>query len=179
MLKNICPTFMMVLCLIGGLSMSPPVVSAKTFIVNTDSDGLLSHDTNTSDGNCIDGNGTCSLRAAIEQANALSGADVINFQGPVHYITIATLEGALPALTEQLTIDASGVWNTLLDQPGVYLDGFDGAFSGISIAAPGCSIFGLSITGFSDYGLKSPVPAPRSGPPARACATSSPTTAPT
>ncbi len=50
------------------------VVPAADFIVNTIADDS---DNNPSDGLCADANGDCTLRAAIEQANALPGAQSI------------------------------------------------------------------------------------------------------
>jgi CSLREA domain-containing protein len=48
---------------------------AATFNVNSTADAA---DVNTSDGVCAAAGGACTLRAAVEQANALMGADVIN-----------------------------------------------------------------------------------------------------
>ncbi|MBI5567998.1 MAG: hypothetical protein HY870_24080 [Chloroflexi bacterium] len=50
------------------------VVPAADFIVNTITDGSNS---NTGDGLCADANGDCTLRAAIQQANATPGAQSI------------------------------------------------------------------------------------------------------
>src|SRR5437868_3165694 len=50
----------------------PLAVSAATFTVNTTDD--LS-DTDPGDGVCVTSDGTCSLRAAIQESNALSGND--------------------------------------------------------------------------------------------------------
>ncbi len=52
--------------------------AAATFTVNSTGDG---GDSNTGDGICNDGTGACTLRAAIQQANA-AGGDTINFSLP-------------------------------------------------------------------------------------------------
>ncbi len=57
-------------------------VNAATFNVNTTDD---SHDAAPGDGNCLDENGKCSLRAAIEEANAFANTDVINLQDRATY----------------------------------------------------------------------------------------------
>jgi len=46
------------------------------FVVNNNGD---TNDANTTDNLCLDSNGNCTLRAAVEQANALAGDDTINF----------------------------------------------------------------------------------------------------
>ncbi len=75
-----------------------------TYVVNSVTDGP---DAAVGDGICQTATaGECTLRAAIETANAHAGADVINFNIPgvgVHTITPAT---ALPVVTGALTIDA-------------------------------------------------------------------------
>ncbi len=53
-----------------------PIAYAATFVVNSTGDG---DDSNTADSICNDGTGSCTLRAAIHQANVLSGTDTINF----------------------------------------------------------------------------------------------------
>ncbi|MCH8964135.1 MAG: hypothetical protein IIB58_04175, partial [Planctomycetes bacterium] len=55
------------------------VVAATTFTVDSTGDG---GDSDTADGVCDDGLGHCTLRAAIEQANAVAGLDTINFSIP-------------------------------------------------------------------------------------------------
>ena len=56
-----------------------PRAEAATFTVNSTGDAP---DSNTADGICDDGSGNCTLRAAIEQANASAGTDTINFNIP-------------------------------------------------------------------------------------------------
>ncbi|UKS25434.1 cadherin-like beta sandwich domain-containing protein [Paenibacillus sp. HWE-109] len=70
---------------IGAVS----VASAATFTVNTTADTV---DSNTGDGVCADSNSQCSLRAAIMQANALPGADVITIPTGTYTTASAQLE---------------------------------------------------------------------------------------
>jgi CSLREA domain-containing protein len=91
-----------------------PAHAATTFTVNIPGD---TRDANTQDNLCdvnLFGSGNqCTLRAAIEQANATPGADAINFNIPddvfgagVKTIRVgATGNGALPPITDQVTID--------------------------------------------------------------------------
>ena len=59
--------------------------SAAQFIVNSARDGV---DANPGDGLCATAAGDCTLRAAIQESNALPGADVIFVPGAVYTLTI-------------------------------------------------------------------------------------------
>ena len=80
------------------------IASAATLEVNSVGDSV---DINPGDGFCDDGTGNCTLRAAIDEANASVGADTINFNisgSGVHTITPVT---QLPDITDDVTIDGS------------------------------------------------------------------------
>lgn len=79
--------------------------SAATFVVNSAGD---EPDADVADSLCATALGTCTLRAAIEQSNALPGADTITFNIPgpgVHTITPAS---PLPALTDDAGVTIDG-----------------------------------------------------------------------
>ena len=79
-----------------------PAHATTTFLVNSTSD---QPDANTTDDKCFALNASCTLRAAIQQANASPGADVINFSisgGEMHTITPSS---PLPPITDPVTID--------------------------------------------------------------------------
>lgn len=80
---------------------------AASFTVNSTSD---TNDVNTSDNMCADASGNCSLRAAIEQANALAGPDAIVFDAALFAApqTILLGSSALPQITDDLTITGTG-----------------------------------------------------------------------
>ncbi|MCP3958924.1 MAG: DUF11 domain-containing protein, partial [bacterium] len=87
---------------------SPPAganltVTNAPLTVDSTGDG---GDSNTGDGICNDGSGNCTLRAAIEQANAAGGADLIEFAIGTGNQTIM-LSTVLPTITEALVIDGS------------------------------------------------------------------------
>ena len=122
----------------------------SAFIVNSTGDGP---DAQPFDGICDDGTGNCTLRAAIEEANAISGDDVIHFNigggGPR---TIRPLS-ELPIIKEAVTIDGT-------TQPGfsgaplVELSGANaGAANGLTINTSGCLIRGLIVNGFNQDGI--------------------------
>jgi CSLREA domain-containing protein len=87
----------------GALTFVPAAVATPaTFTVNSVGDGS---DANPGDGFCDVGEGECTLRAAIEEANANAGADTIEFNisgTGVHTITATT---AMPFITDETHID--------------------------------------------------------------------------
>ena len=86
------------------------VFGTLAFTVNNNGDG---HDANAGDGACetANGNGICTLRAAIEEANALSSCGPI---GPIDINFIAglsspiTLGTALPAINHDVNLNGPG-----------------------------------------------------------------------
>jgi trimeric autotransporter adhesin len=146
--------------------------AATTFIVNIPGD---THDADLGDGLCdvnLFGSGQqCTLRAAIEQANATPGADVINFNIPdtfgtgVKTINVGALDNSgLPPITDQVTINgysqpgaspntlARGTNANLL----IELNGTDATFSdGLEIGdgGSGSLIKGLVINRFGNQGI--------------------------
>src|SRR5437879_4475839 len=62
-----------------------PAYSATTFTVDTTTDAV---DVNPGDGKCATAAGQCSLRAAIQEANALPGSDSITLPSGTYTMTI-------------------------------------------------------------------------------------------
>ncbi|MET0646806.1 MAG: Ig-like domain-containing protein, partial [Pyrinomonadaceae bacterium] len=91
---------LLALAALGSL-ISRTALAATTFTVNSTGDGA---DSNTADNLCNDGSGNCTLRAAIQQANATAGTDAINFSvtGTIN------LTGVLPDLASAITISGPG-----------------------------------------------------------------------
>ncbi len=89
-------------------------VFAATFNVNTTSD---TSDASAGDGACADGGGDCSLRAAIEEADMLAGADTINVPNGTY-----TLTSNLPFITQasDLSIIGASATNTIIDGDNSY-----------------------------------------------------------
>lgn len=113
---------------------------AATFSV----DSILDNgDNNPGDGVCDDGGGNCTLRAAIEEANALSGTDSISF---VHSgATTFTPGSAYPTITDPIVIDGT-TDPDFVSTPVVELDGTGaGAVDAIHITAGSSSVRGLVI----------------------------------
>ncbi|MGD8967250.1 MAG: hypothetical protein PVI07_07065 [Anaerolineae bacterium] len=137
----------LVALLTGLLSGGATHVRATSFVVRSDADDANAHDANPGDGLCADGQGRCTLRTAIEEANALPGADTITFYQAMH-ITVDAGVGFLPDLTEQVTIDATSMWGPVIG-PSVILDGGGAIDSGLDLSADGCQVYGHYITDFT------------------------------
>ncbi|MBN1123285.1 MAG: hypothetical protein JXJ17_19595 [Anaerolineae bacterium] len=92
---------MLVLAVLMVVLLSTSIAHARTFGVNTVNDTV---DAAPGDGTCADAAGDCSLRAAVMEANAYPGADVItlpDLTGPTVYtLTIANSAGDEDAAAE-------------------------------------------------------------------------------
>ena len=125
--------------------------SPATFTVDSTGDG---GDSNTADGVCDDGSGNCTLRAAIDQANADAGTDTIEFDisgvGP-HTISPGS---ALPTITDPVIIDGTSE----PDFAGTPIIELDGSGAGpnriaLNITAGNSTVKGLVINRFSLQGI--------------------------
>src|SRR5688500_8381327 len=91
-----------------ALGMCTATAGAATFEVTSTGDQA---DVDPGDGVCeIADPGPCTLRAAIEEANALANSpaatpDVINFEIGAGVQTISLTTGALPTVTDPVAID--------------------------------------------------------------------------
>jgi CSLREA domain-containing protein len=125
----------------------PPANAATTFTVNSTADTPdASTASNTCDTDVFTGGDQCTLRAAIQQANATAGADAINFAIPgtgVKTIAVgATGLGRLPAITDPVTING-------YTQPGASPNTLavgDNAVLKIELAGNGATGTALEIT---------------------------------
>jgi CSLREA domain-containing protein len=134
--KRVCAraviTLLVSVFIVIGAWQLPATHAATTFTVNSLAD---TPDAAPGNGTCATAGGVCTLRAAIEEANSLSGDDTINFSltGTIN------LTGALPVLSSNVTINGPG--SSLLtvrrDTGGNYR---------ILQTSGASSIFGLTIT---------------------------------
>lgn len=109
--------------------MLPVASHAATFTVGDTFDGTGGTDVIPGDGICADSIGMCTLRAAIQESNALAGSDTIEFS-IAGTIAVSSVLSALPQITDQLDIDGTsapgyaGSSINLQDAPPViYIDG--------------------------------------------------------
>jgi CSLREA domain-containing protein len=119
-----------------------PARGVSTFIVTTRSD---LPDVDATDGVCDVGNGTCSLRAAIQAANEMAGGDVISFAIGAGVKTIP-IGSVLPIIEDQLMIDGT-TQPGFAGEPLIVVLGL-GVATGLDIRADDSSIAGLVVTGF-------------------------------
>ena len=120
-------------------------------------------DNNIGDGICNTGQGECTLRAAIQEANADPAATTINFAIPNsdnnHSNGVWTIEvnSELPTITSPTTIDATTQNGWAVGQPVVVLDGANSSNAhGFLIGSSGASseIRGFSIVKFEEDGIR-------------------------
>src|SRR5919106_450196 len=88
-----------------------------TFVVNDASDRV---DQSVSDGVCRSAAGTCTLRAAIQQTNALAGADTIVLPAGTYSLAIPPVNQNLADngdldITDSLSISGAGAASTIVD----------------------------------------------------------------
>lgn len=143
-----------VLAVLGIMLMTPASLAAphgKTFNVNEITD---EPDAKPGDGKCetTPGNNICTLRAAIEEANALAGADTINLVKMTYTLARTgdddtARDGDLD-ITGDLTIVGAGVGDTIIDGNGAVT--FDRVFE---IVGGSVTLSDLTITnGMAQYG---------------------------
>src|SRR6056297_754202 len=145
------------------LVLASTTAHAATFTVNSLFDDTFSSDSNPGDGICLDSfpsSTTCTLRAAIEEANALSGPDSIEFSVAGEIAPDSGLLGPLPLITDDLVINGTNApgWSPL--QPVVYLDGSaidpaqSGFANGLEATSGALDVFGLGIVAFPSAGIE-------------------------
>lgn len=129
-----------------------------TFLVDTTSDADLQA--------CTGAIGDCSLRGAINKANATAGADTINFSYLINTLHVISPDPFLPTITEAVLIDGyfvgGAVENTNPVGEGLnatlrmVLDGGSAAMdaSGFNINASGVEIRGFNIRDFGGSGIR-------------------------
>lgn len=93
--------------LLAGVAM-PAAAGAATFTVNSIVDG---NDANPGNGTCANGAGACTLRAAIQEAGGLAGADTIVL--PAGSYQLLGGLGAL-SITSSVTINGAGARTTTI-----------------------------------------------------------------
>lgn len=136
----------------GWLLMLAPSALAATFVVNSSSN---TGDSNIGNGICRTsngGSGVCTLRAAIQEANALGGTHTINFSistsdagySATRNVVVITVSTALPAIQVGIYIDGTTQPNTNTGSLGVGGTVGVGALSLSTVNVPDIEIVGTS-----------------------------------
>lgn len=144
-----------------GLSAPPYMVTLNvleqpSFLVNSVGDG---HDSNVGDSICDDGSGSCTFRAALEQANATAERDRIHFSIPgtgPHVIQPTRQNKDLPVITDPVVIDATTQPGYTSTTPMIVLSGSTaGSLAyGLRISAGDSEVRGLVINDFGLSGIR-------------------------
>ncbi|HYV66156.1 MAG TPA: CSLREA domain-containing protein, partial [Myxococcales bacterium] len=100
---------------------APLTARAATFTVNSTADAV---DVSPGDGVCATADGSCTLRAAIQEANALAGADTVVLPAGTYLLTLAGAgeDGAATGdldITGDLIIAGAGAASTVVDGNGL------------------------------------------------------------
>ena len=136
-------------CVVSTLALSAPA-GAATFIVNSNGDAS---DAVAGNGVCATAGAVCTLRAAIQEANALAGADTITFAIGSGLQTI-TPTAVLPTISTEIDIDGT----TQPGFAGAPLIKVLGAFAtdspGFVITGANSSLRGLIVVGFPRTGVQ-------------------------
>ena len=135
----------------GGAQQSYHPAVIKTFMVNTTNDVS---DNNVGDCQCHDIGAPeeCSLRAAIQEANACAGKQNIYFASQMEIL----LSSDLPSLTDDGTnLDATSqlITESGIERPGVILDGGGTVNNGIAVQSSYNYVRGLTIKRFAHHGI--------------------------
>jgi CSLREA domain-containing protein len=139
-------------------SQSVPVdtLAPSPFIVNSTGDN---EDINPGDGICdtggpdVEGKPECTLRAAIQEANALAGKNHIVFDIPDSAPYIISPETALPEITDPLVIDGT-TEPDYIDFPVVEINGnMSESGDGLYLTAGNSKVKGLIINQFKNNGI--------------------------
>src|SRR5262249_49093284 len=88
----------------------PDFVSAKTFKVQFSATNDDEPDRSPGDGNCEDFRGVCTLRAAIEESNALPGRDQIDIPAGHYLLTLGQL-----LISDSVDLIGQDPSNTIVD----------------------------------------------------------------
>ncbi|MFN7965987.1 MAG: CSLREA domain-containing protein [Acidobacteriota bacterium] len=136
-------------------SATPPATRGKdsTFVVNSAAD---TSDAAIGNGSCATATGECTLRAAIEEANATPGADTITFSLGSGTPTIAPTS-ALPSIIETLSILGNTGGATRVELSGVSAGaGADGLRLGTlgGLSSSSSALKSLVINRFSGVGVR-------------------------
>src|SRR5438034_3664019 len=129
---------------------------AVTFVVNTTADTA---DDVPGDGICADSGGACSLRAAVQEANALAGPDTIVLSAATYVLSGAAgddvaLSGDLD-ITGDLTLTGAATASTIIDGGGVdrVLD-IDPSGAGVNVTISNLTVRGGNAAGEAGGGIR-------------------------
>lgn len=133
----------------GGVGVS---AHAATFVVNSTSDGA---DDQVGDGVCRTTLGTCTLRAALQEANSVVGPHVINFAIAGQGVKTIRPNSDLPIIAQAITVDGWSQGDArILGRPLIEISGENTqAYNGVQLAVAGSVLQGVIVNGFRGHGV--------------------------
>ncbi len=140
------------LAVLALLVLAPPPTHAQTAKVFTVDDTGDDPDVDDGDGTCATAGGVCTLRAAIQQANASTntdGPDRIEFD--LNTSQVINPSSPLPEITDPVVID--GTTASAGSLPRLRLDGCASCGDGLVISAGDSEVRGLQIVRFAGHGI--------------------------
>jgi CSLREA domain-containing protein len=164
--RIVAPAFWLAALIVGLSLLAAKPAHAETFTVTSTQDFS---DVDQGDGICDTIDVVlltpCTLRGAIQEANAFAGPDIIDFDIPLIGVQTIKPNVALPTVTAPVTIDGytqgPAIENTLTQGSNavlrIELDGTNasGTFpDGLRIAASNCVVRGLVINRFDGEGIQ-------------------------
>ena len=130
------------------ISLSFIGLSQTTYVVNSPAD---LPDININDNVCIDANGNCTLRAAIQNANKTTSKDIIEFDISGNGPFVITMTDVMQPIQQPVTIDGRTQLN-YINSPIIEIDGssLSLGYNGLQLIgnSAGSEIYALSIGGF-------------------------------
>ena len=143
-------------------SFRPSLLAPLPLVVNSTGDAV---DAIPGDNLCQTATpGECTLRAAIQEANAVNDADTINFLIPGAGVQTISPASALPVISQPVTIDGytqpTSTQNTLAvgDNAVINIElngtGAGAGVDGLAITAGSCTVRGLAIYRFGGDGIQ-------------------------
>lgn len=123
--------------------------AGDTYIVNSNGD---QPDINLGDCICSANTGFCTLRAAIQEANACPGGQTIRFASDMKITPLTILP---PLIDSNTVIDGSDRWlnSPSGEYPGVIVNGDFLTADGLTISVSNCTIKGIGVIHFDGNGV--------------------------
>ncbi|MEI6181143.1 MAG: CSLREA domain-containing protein, partial [Chloroflexales bacterium] len=151
-IQHVDHRLLLLLLVLGLFPWAAPVVADGGLTVNSVADAP---DWRPGDGRCetAPSNGVCTLRAAIQEANALAGRDSIRFNLPGTGVQRIVLATALPPITAPVMLDGGtqpgascATWSLKLELDGRTISG---PAQGLVLRGGGSTVRGLVLNGFT------------------------------
>ncbi|MDH3670994.1 MAG: DUF11 domain-containing protein [Gammaproteobacteria bacterium] len=145
----------LIVVVIMQLGMATPAWPV-TFIVNSTADVP---DVTPGDGICADASSNCTLRAAVQEANALAGTDAITLGAATYTLTGAAaddlaLSGDLD-ITQDVTVTGTGTTNTFINGGSVdRVFDIDPSGTGVTVTISNLTVQNGNVPGESGGGIR-------------------------